>query len=168
MAKNSELTQKIRECLRKYYLGKNDYLLFEEVKRSSGYIKPERFADAIVVSMFPSNGIGLMGFEIKTTREDLLSELRDLSKAEAFKQFCDYWILIVPSQYRHGEILKGRIKVPDDWGIWEWFNYEDSEYEDGENGFHVKRKPKQLYPKPVDRYFLASLLRQPATNRMAE
>jgi len=147
------MTEKIRKTLREYY-DKKGFRFFEEVKRSSGYIKPERFADALAISLFPSKGITLTGFEIKISRLDLLVELRDLSKAEAVKQFCDYWILVVPAEYNSEGILKGKIQPPDDWGIWEWSEF------DGNGEFRVKRKPKQLYPKPVDRYFLASLLMQ--------
>lgn len=143
------LDDKIREALR-YRYNKNGYLLFEEVKRSTGYIKPERFADAIAISIFPSNGITLTGFEIKTSRQDLLSELREPEKSEAIKQFCDYWVLIVNDR----KILDGKIQIPDDWGIWEYYTTGV-----GVGGFIIKRKPKQLYPKPPDRYFLASLLR---------
>lgn len=143
----AKTANQIRQALRFRY-DKKGYLLFEEVKRSIGYMKPERFADAIVVSLFPSNGVNLTGFEIKISRQDLLSELRDLSKSESVKQFCDYWILIVSDN----KILDGKIQVPDDWGIWEY--YETI----GVGGFIIKRKPKQLYPKPPDRYFLASLL----------
>ena len=146
----------MRKSLRSYY-DRKGYKLFEEVKRSSGYIKPERFADAIAVSLFPSNGISLTGFEIKTNRPDLLNDLRDLSKSDAFKQFCDYWILIIPHN-NYDEILTGKIQIPDDWGVWGWY----SEGNRG-GGFIIKRKPKQLYPIPVDRYFLASLLNQTNT-----
>ena len=139
--------ERIREALRFRYRAAG-YLLFEEVKRSSGFMKPERYADAIAISTFPSNGITLTGFEIKTLRADLLSEFKDLSKSEALKQFCDYWVLIV----NDSKILKGKIQPPDDWGIWEYYDNE------GAGGFIIKRKPKQLYPKPPDRYFLASLL----------
>jgi len=51
--------------------------------------------------------------------------------------------------------LDGGIRVPDDWGIWQWYSLND-----GNMSFERKRRAKQLYPKPVDRYFLASLLRQ--------
>lgn len=140
----------IEKLLCQYYKRKKGYKLFFEVKRSSGYTKPERFADAIAVSLFPSNGIGLTGYEFKSSRSDLLNDLRDMSKSEAVKQFCDYWILIVTDKV----IVEGKIQVPDDWGI--WYVYEWTEGA----SFHIIRKPKQLYPKPVDRYFLASLLNQ--------
>jgi len=145
-------TATIEELLKQHYQRKKGYKLFYEVKRSSGYIKPERFADAVAVSLFPSNGISLTGYEFKSSRADLLNDLRDLSKSEAIKQFCDYWILIVTDE----EILKGKIQIPDDWGI--WYVYKDCMTK--VEFFRTHRKPKQLYPKPVDRYFLVSLLSQ--------
>ena len=148
---------KIKELLIESYRRKNGYKLFFEVKRSSGYTKPERFADAVAVSLFPSNGISITGYEFKSSRADLLNDLRDLSKSEAVKQFCDYWILIVTDK----EIIEGKIQVPDDWGIWCVWEWEDtSGNKHGGSSFRPLRKPKQLYPKPVDRYFLASLLNQ--------
>ena len=146
MATNETIT----ELLKQHYGRKKGYKLSFEVKRSSGYMKPERYADAVAFSLYPSNGISLTGYEIKASRNDLLNDLRDLSKSEAIKQFCDYWILIVTDK----EIIEGKIKVPDDWGIWTVYEWE------GGAAFRVLRKPKQLYPKPVDRYFLASLLNQ--------
>ena len=152
------MTGKIRKTLRQHFILPS-FLLFEEVKRSAGFMKPERFADAIAISLFPSKGISLTGFEIKTTRQDLLAELRDLQKAEAVKQFCDYWNLVIPGG---SDVLDGKIAIPDDWGIWTW-------WEQGEIGrFVVSRKPKRLYPKPPDRYFLASLLGQTNTAVRAE
>jgi len=140
----------LKELLIQTYKQRKGYKLFFEVKRSSGFMKPERFADAVAVSLFPSNGISLTGYEFKASRSDLLNDLRDLSKSEAIKQFCDYWILIVTDK----DVLKGKIKVPDDWGIWCISEFYDKPV------FRTERKPKQLYPKPVDRYFLASLLNQ--------
>ena len=142
-------TQKIAACVG-HKFKREGYIYLQEVKRSTGFIKPERSADAIGISLFPSQGISLTGFEFKVSRSDLLAELRDPSKADAIKQFCDYWVLVVPAE---PDILKGKIQIPDDWGIWKW-------YDDAWNGSYcVARKPKQLYPKPVDRYFMASLLR---------
>lgn len=141
----------MRNILRQRYKG-NGWLLYEEVKRSTGYRKPERYADALVIQLFPSKLINITGIEIKTSRNDLLNELRDLTKSEAIKQFCDYWVLFISDE----SILKGKITIPDDWGIWIASQF---------GGFRTYKKPMQLYPKPVDRYFLASLLRHTNTAR---
>lgn len=148
-------TEQIRKALRQRY-SKTGFYLYEEVKRSSGYAKPERFADAIAISLFPSKGITLTGYEIKTRRSDLLAELRDPAKADAIKQFCDYWVLIVSNR----SMLEGKIQVPDDWGI-ERFAPPNENLPHGM--WITTRKAKQLYPKPPDRYFLASLLNQTNT-----
>ncbi len=50
------MSEQIRKALR-YRYNKPGHLLFEEVKRSSGYMKPERFADALGVTLFPAIGI---------------------------------------------------------------------------------------------------------------
>jgi hypothetical protein len=52
------------------------------------------------------------GFEIKSSRADWLTELRDPAKAEAFKRYCDHWWLVVSDRriVRDGEL-------PDGWGL---------------------------------------------------
>lgn len=52
------------------------------------------------------------GFEIKSSRGDWLAELRDPTKAEAFKRYCDRWWLVVSDRriVRDGEL-------PEGWGL---------------------------------------------------
>lgn len=155
MKAECEIAKIIRQTLRgqsKYKSGR--YKLLEEVKRATGYVKPERFADAIEISFYKSNkeGPGLTGYEIKCSRSDLLNDLRDSEKTNCFKQFCDFWILIVSDE----SVINGRIEIPDDWGIWIHCPLEN----ENDGYFHIKRQPKRLYPKPVDRYFLAELLQK--------
>jgi hypothetical protein len=45
----------------------------------------------LVLKCWPSDGVGFLGFEVKTDRGDWLRELKDPSKAEAFSKFCDEW-----------------------------------------------------------------------------
>lgn len=128
------------------------YLLLENVRRTAGFVRPERYADAIEVSFYRSNKeeIGLTGYEIKCSRNDLLKELRDLEKAETFKQFCNKWILIVGDE----RVLDGKLRIPEDWGIWIY----DQGGTEIDGYFRTAREPHLLYPKPVDRFFLASLI----------
>jgi hypothetical protein len=52
------------------------------------------------------------GFEIKSSRSDWLTELRDATKAEAFKRYCDRWWLAVSDRriVHDGEL-------PNGWGL---------------------------------------------------
>lgn len=70
-----------------------------------------RSADALVVDLWPSSGHLIHGFEVKVSRSDWLTELKDPEKAEAFKPYCDHWWLVVPDV----EIV--RSDLPLGWGL---------------------------------------------------
>lgn len=92
------------------------YVVAEHVRNCCGFggyggNPPLRTADAIVVDLWPSSGNLLHGFEVKVSRSDWLTELRDPSKAEAFRPYCDHWWLVVSdAQIAHDG-------VPDGWGL---------------------------------------------------
>ncbi len=71
-----------------------------------------RTADAVAMSLWPSNGLDLYGFEVKRTRADLKHELENPDKADAIAKFCRYWYLILAD----AEIADG-LSVPQAWGI---------------------------------------------------
>lgn len=70
-----------------------------------------RTADAMAVDLWPSTGNLVHGFEVKVSRSDWLCELRDPTKADAFRRFCDHWWLVVPD----ASIV--RDDLPDGWGL---------------------------------------------------
>src|SRR5215470_16401523 len=55
-----------------------------------------RHADVVVMGLWPSRGLKLMGFEIKAGRGDWLGEIRNPSKAESIARFCDQWWVVAP------------------------------------------------------------------------
>lgn len=70
-----------------------------------------RVADAVAVDLWPSSGNVMHGFEVKVSRSDWLTELRDPTKHEPIAQFCDHWWLVVPdAKIAHDG-------VPDGWGL---------------------------------------------------
>lgn len=78
--------------------------------RGGRYPLPARRADAVWV---PHNKDGLIyGYEVKVSRADLVHELADPTKATAWKQYCDYWWLVVP-----GPGLIEGLEIPGDWGV---------------------------------------------------
>ena len=91
-------------------------------------------------------GYPMHGHEVKVSRSDWLRELKDPGKAEAWRQFCDHWWLVVPD----ASIV--RDDLPDGWGLLVWQG----------NGLRaVKRAPKlQRQPMPLATY--VSLLRSVA------
>jgi hypothetical protein len=131
----------IRVLLRKRYRG-DAWAIFDEVPNSTGYGR-SRVCDMLVMSLWPSRGLELHGFEIKVTRADWLNEIRDPDKSEEFKKYCDRWWLVAPSR----KILKD--DLPADWGFM-WVR---------KGKLVVSRGAPQLKPKPMLRPFLASILR---------
>lgn len=123
---------------------KGDWLLMTEVRSATGYSDNIRSADAVAMSLWPSNGLELHGYEIKVTRSDLIKELTDHRKAEAVKQYCDRWWLVLPSE----KLLKLN-ELPVDWGLM---------CSHGET-LCIKKAAPKLDPEPMPRHFLASLLR---------
>jgi hypothetical protein len=60
--------------------------------------------------LVPSSGHVVHGFEVKVSRSDWLTELKDPEKAEAFKPYCDHWWLVTPT----ADIVRG--DLPEGWG----------------------------------------------------
>ena len=105
----------------------------------------ESRADAIAMHLWPSKGMELIGYEVKTSRSDWLRELKQPDKATPIKRFCDRWYLIVSDKniVKEGEL-------PDDWGL--------KCIENGSVSTVVEAP--QLYPIKADRPFIASLMRR--------
>jgi hypothetical protein len=92
------------------------YIVAEHVRNQAGFggyygNDPLRTADALVVDLWPSSGNALHGIEVKVSRSDWLTELKDPEKAEAFRPYCDYWWLAVPD----ADIV--RDDLPHGWGL---------------------------------------------------
>lgn len=89
-----------------------EYAFLTQVRNGTGYIrKTGRTADALAMSLWPSRGLGLYGFEIKSTRSDWKRELKQPAKAEDICQFCNRWYVVTAdeSMIEPGEL-------PEQWG----------------------------------------------------
>ena len=122
-----------------------DGAFIPEFRGGTGWSVESR-ADAIAMHLWPSKGLELIGFELKTSRADWLRELKQPNKADPIKQFCDRWYLVTSEEYN----IARREEVPEDWGYMSLRYFGKIET--------IKEAPK-LTPKPIDRYFLASLMR---------
>jgi hypothetical protein len=96
------------------------YVVAEHVRNEAGFGGYDytwkrrstlRTADALAVDLWPSSGNVIHGFEVKVSRSDWLTELKDPSKADAFRQYVDHWWLVVPD----ASIVRG--DLPDGWGL---------------------------------------------------
>lgn len=110
------------------------------------------YADAIAMSLFPSRGLDIEGFEIKTDRRDWLKELKDPDKAEHVAKFCHRWWLVTSDE----SIAKPE-EVPAGWGLYV-MNKDDK--------LEVAKRPKKLKAIHPDLPFIGAMLRR--ANEMAE
>jgi hypothetical protein len=130
--------------LRERY-GGSDYAYFDEVEFITDGAGGRR-CDGIAMSLWPSRGLELHGFEIKVSRSDYLAELRDPDKAKAFKSHCDRWWLVARSR----TIVKD--DLPRGWGaMWP-----------RGGRLVVSVGAPKLEPAPMPRGMLAGLLRRAA------
>lgn len=119
--------------------------VFFEVANATGW-SANRSADAIAMSLWPSRGLILRGFEIKVTRGDLKRELAKPEKAERIAAYCDEWWLVAPPG------MVDLAELPPAWGLME---------PTGRLGVHcVRSAVRRDDAKPLDRRFLAAVLRR--------
>lgn len=121
-----------------------EWVLFREVGNATG-MHCRRHADAVAMNLWPSRGMELVGFEIKSSRSDWLREMANPEKAEAVMQYCERWYLVVD-----GEDVARAEEIPVTWGF--------LVLPDGKKLHQVKEAPLRA-AKPIDRGFVASLLR---------
>lgn len=141
-------SSQLHVALREKY-PKDEYALFPELRNCTGYSKSQRYADAVAMSLWPSRGINLHGFEMKVSRSDWLAELKNPKKAEAICQFCDFWWIVAAD-----DKIVHTGELPPNWGLLL------------PHGKTLKAKvaaPK-LEAKPLDRDMLASILRNAQAN----
>jgi hypothetical protein len=81
------------------------------VSNATGY-RANRHADALAMSLWPSRGLELHGFEVKCDRRDWKRELDAPWKAEPIAKFCDRWWIVVAD----GNIVKPG-ELPAGWGL---------------------------------------------------
>lgn len=91
---------------------KNGYVVLSQVRNGTGYARPARTADMLVVSTWPSRGMFAEGIEIKRDRGDLRRELADPAKADDIAKYCQSWWIAVPDGLITADML-----IPDTWGV---------------------------------------------------
>jgi len=136
-------TGEIYVALRERYRG-NAWAFLTEVPDGTGSAKC-RSADAMAMSLWPSRGLELNGFEVKVSRSDWLRELKSPEKAESICCYCDRWWLVVGDE----RIVKDG-ELPATWGL----------LVPRGKGVIQRKEAPVLKPEPVDRVFLAALLRR--------
>lgn len=120
------------------------YAVLAEVADGTGH-KQSRWADALTMSLWPSRGLELIGFEIKVSRSDWVKELNSPGKAEAVCKYCDKWFVVVGN----ADIIKAG-ELPSTWGLM---------VPDGD-GLKIAKQAPELSPVPLDRAFVAAIMRR--------
>ncbi len=117
-----------------------------EVRDAAGF-EARRSADAIALSLWPSHGLHVHGYEIKVSASDLRKELNDPRKAEQIAKYCDFWWLAIDKSTANSVVMDD---VPGSWGV---------KVFDGKR-LRVERKAERFgAPKPLDRSFVVSMVR---------
>lgn len=87
------------------------YVTAEHVRSHAGF-DAKRTADLIAMDLWPSKGFALHGHEVKVSRSDFLSEMKDPDKAMEFIPYMTYWWLVIGD----ASIVDKR-EVPATWGL---------------------------------------------------
>lgn len=136
-------TGEVMDRLRKRYAD-TGYAVLREVGDATG-ARQKRWADALCMSLWPSRGLTLIGFEIKVSRTDWLKELKDPSKADAICRYCDRWYVVAGD----ASIIKPG-ELPPTWGLLVPHG----------DGLKVSVEAPELSPQPFDRGFVAAVMRR--------
>jgi len=105
----------------------------------------ERYADAVAMNLYPSRGMGVLGFEIKVRRGDWLRELHTPDKSAPIQRYCDRWWIVAGDK----AIVK-KEEVPSTWGL----------MVASSNRLLIVKEAPKLEAQPLDRAFVASILRR--------
>ena len=137
-------TSDINAALRRYYKPQ-EYALMFEVSNSTG-TSARRHADAVAMNLWPSRGLQIEGIEVKVSRSDWRRELDNPAKAELISQYCDKWWVVTPENIVHDHELPA---------LWGHMIVNDN------GAIRVKKPaPKKDSVKPLDRPFVAAMLRR--------
>lgn len=118
---------------------------FDEVADGTGR-NCNRHCDALAMSLWPSRGLFIRGFEIKVSRSDYKNELGNPEKAEAVARFCDEWYIVAPD----GLVKDITTELPPAWGLM---------VPNKGKGLTTVRAAKFVKGKTVTRSFLAAVFR---------
>lgn len=116
--------------------------------RSSTGANYARTADALAMSLYPSRGLHLHGFEIKVSKSDWKRELSNPDKAEEIARFCHFWWVVAP------EGVVPVDEVPPNWGLLELIK-------DGR--WKIAKKAEFLKAEPLTHTLLAGVFRNIST-----
>lgn len=138
------LTEKqVVEAVRNLF-GAQGMVILSQVRNGTGYARSVRTADILAISTWPSRGLYTEGFEVKTSRSDLIRELADPAKADDMAGYCSRWWIACSEGLTEGVI------IPDNWGVISV---------DGKLKAKVTKQAITQEPRKMDQGFVCSVLR---------
>lgn len=121
-----------------------EWALLEQVADKTGWAS--RTLDAVAMSLWPSRGLEVHGFEVKVHRGDWMREKRNPEKAEDFfKHFDRFWLVAESDIVAEGEL-------PPTWGLM-------TVAPDGKS-LKVRTEAPKGAPQELGRKFVAAILRR--------
>jgi len=115
-----------------------------EVGDATGYAG-KRHVDLVAIGLWPSSGLEIHGVEVKVSKSDWRSEVRDPAKAEeGFRRFCDRWYVAAPQ----GTVATA--ELPPGWGLLEVHGAKVT----------TTRESDKLSPEPIGRLQVAAIARR--------
>lgn len=139
----------LRALLRRKFPA-DQFAMLYEVRDAAGF-HANRSADVVMVGLWPSRGCQVEGMEIKVSRGDWLRELARPEKGEAFVKFCDRWWVVAAND----DIVEDH-ELPKAWGL----------MIAGGRGLKIAKAAPALKAGPVDRWFLAAMLKRATGARL--
>jgi hypothetical protein len=130
-----------------------EYAFLQQVRNATGFSRVTRTADAIALSLWPSRGLVLHGFEFKRYRGDWKREKDNPAKAEEIARFCDFWWVVV-TDVRIVDIDE----LPPTWGL-------KAPNADG-TALVTLQTATKMDPEPWSRGFMAAILRNVSDGSM--
>lgn len=118
------------------------YVTIREARDATGF-GASRSADVMAFGVWPSRGLSVIGFELKSYRNDWLRELKNPEKAETIMPYCDEWYVVAAEGVVNAE------EVPKTWG---WLAPRG-------RGLRALKPSALPEARQLDRSFLMSILR---------
>ena len=122
------------------------WVVLTGVRTAPGIRATFGYMDALAMSVWPSRGLELYGFELKSSRSDWLRELKKPQKGENFFKYLDHWYVVAGSD----QVVKVE-ELPPGWGLLVPYG----------RGLKIAKDPGLGgLPAEPGRLFLASVLRR--------
>lgn len=123
------------------------WVVLTQLRDGTGFATKGQSADAFAFGVWPSRGLEIHGFEVKSWRNDWLRELKRPDKAEFFFKHVDYWWLVSDQEVAKIE------EIPSNWG---WMEVSG-------RCLKIKKQAPKFEGVTIDRLFLMSIMRGVST-----